>query len=108
MKLQLTPQALRLRLAEAEIQEFARAGQLSHTLPLGSGLGLTYALRQLPLGAPGGLGARYEAGTLAVEMPAGLAQQLVEGKSVSIKSEVVGTDGQPLRIIVEKDLGPSH
>lgn len=108
MKLQLTPQALRLRLAEEEIQEFAQAGQLSHTLYLGPGPGLVYALRQLPPEAPGGLRVCYEAGTLAVEVPAGLAQQLADGTAISLKGEAHGADGQRLRILVEKDLGPSH
>ena len=50
----------------------------------------------------------YEAGTLAVEVPAGLAQQLADGTAISLKGEAHGADGQRLRILVEKDLGPSH
>ncbi len=108
MKLQLTPQALRLRLAEAEIQEFARTGQLSHTLHLGGGQKLTYALRQLPLGAPSRLAVRYEAETIWIDLPAAQAQQLIEGGAISVRSEGTETDGQFIRILVEKDLGPSH
>ncbi|MGI4866918.1 MAG: DUF7009 family protein [Janthinobacterium lividum] len=107
MKLQLTPQALRLRLADDEIQEFAQAGQLSHTLHFG-GKGLTYSLQQMPPEAPADLRVRYEADALIVELPAALARQLIDGSAVSIKSEVMGTDGQQIRIIIEKDLGPSH
>ncbi|RZK15141.1 MAG: hypothetical protein EOO56_23480 [Hymenobacter sp.] len=107
MKLQLTPQALRLRLADDEMQEFAQAGQLSHTLHLG-GQGLTYTLRRLPPDAPEGLAVRYEAGAVVVLVPAVLARQLIDGTTISMKSEVAGTDGRLLRILIEKDLGPSH
>lgn len=107
MKLQLTPQALRLRLADDEIQEFAQAGQLSHALHFG-GNSLIYTLQQMPAEAPGSLRVRYESDALIVEVPAVLAHQLIDGRVVSLKSEVVGTDGQRIRIIVEKDLGPSH
>ncbi|RYY21033.1 MAG: hypothetical protein EOO36_01865 [Cytophagaceae bacterium] len=108
MKLQLTPQVLRLRLTEDDMQAFARAGQLNCTLPLGEGPGLTYTLRQLPAATAGALGVRYAAGTIVVEVPAALARQLIEGSTVSLKSEIMGADGQLIRILVEKDLGPSH
>lgn len=108
MKLQLTPQTVRLRLDEEDIQEFARASQLSHTLRLGGGQHLTYTLRQLPADAPDGLHVRYEADTIAVELPAALARQLIEGAAISLKSELAGTDDHLIRILVEKDLGPSH
>ena len=108
MKLQLTPQTLRLRLDEADIQIFNQYGELSHTLPLSGGSGLTYTLRQLPAAAPEGLAVRYEAGAIVVEVPPALARQLIEGAVVSLKNEVKGTDGRFIRILVEKDLGPSH
>lgn len=108
MKLQLTPQSLRLRLDETDVQEFAKNGELSHTLLLGGGPGLTYTLRQLPAAAPEGLAVRYEAGAIVVEMPAAQARQLIDGAVVSLKSETRGTDDQLIRILVEKDLGPSH
>ena len=108
MKLQLTPHMLRLRLAEEELQTFAQAGQLSQVLHLGSH-SFGYALRQLPPEAPAsGLAVRHEAGQLVVEVPAALARQLIEGNTVSLKGEVIGTDEQRIRIVVEKDLGPSH
>ncbi|RYY11639.1 MAG: hypothetical protein EOO36_18715 [Cytophagaceae bacterium] len=108
MKLQLSPQSLRLRLEEADIHAFDQAGELSNTLPLGGGPGFTYTLRQLPPAAPEGLAARYEAGAIVVEVPAAQARQLIDGAVVSLKSESRGTDGQLIRILVEKDLGPSH
>ncbi|NML66754.1 hypothetical protein HHL22_16220 [Hymenobacter sp. RP-2-7] len=110
MKLQLTPQSLRLRLAAEEVAEFGRTGQLTQVLHLGPGAALTYALRQLPDDAPAALGPRahFAAGMLTVEVPAALARQLVAGTTVSLKSETAGTNGQLLRILVEQDLGPSH
>lgn len=108
MKLQLTPQSLRLRLDEADIQQFAQAGELSHMLRLSGGPDLTYTLRQLPPAAPEGLVVRYEASAIVVEVPAALARQLIDGAVISLKSEVKGTDGQFIRILVERDLGPSH
>lgn len=109
MKLQLTPQALRLRLDEAELAAFDQAGQLSHTLALGPGQHLTYALSRLPEADPTpGPRVRYAAGTLQVELPAALARQLVAGEVVSLRGELAVIDGPALRIVVEKDLGPSH
>ncbi|RZK24614.1 MAG: hypothetical protein EOO56_00655 [Hymenobacter sp.] len=108
MKLQLTPQSLRLRLDETDIQNFDKNGELSHTLPLGGGPGLTYTLRPLPAAMPAALAVRYEAGAIVVEVPAAQAQQLIDGAVVSLKGEVKGPAGQIIRILVEKDLGPSH
>jgi hypothetical protein len=109
MKLQLTPQALRLRLDDAELAAFDQTGQLSHTLALGPGQHLTYALSRLPDGDPApGFRVRYADDTLRVELPAALAQQLVAGEVVSLRGETAETDAPALRIVVEKDLGPSH
>ena len=115
MKLQLSPDTLRLRLASAELAEFSQTGQLTQVLDLGAGPAFTYALHRLPTTAPGepaapagGLRVRYAASALVVEVPAMLAQSLTEGTTVSLRGEARGTNGQLLRILVEQDLGPSH
>ena len=108
MKLQLTPQSLRLRLDETDVQDFAQHGELSHTLLLGNEPGFTYTLRQLPAAAPGGLAVRQLAGAIVVEVPADQARQLIDGTLISLKGEVSRPNGQLIRILVEKDLGPSH
>lgn len=109
MKLQLTSQSLRLRLDEAELPAFNQTGQLTQALDLGSGQLLTYALHRLAADAPAeGLRVRYAADVLTVEVPATLARQLIEGATVSLRGETLGTDGQPIRILVERDLGSSH
>ncbi|MGI4832229.1 MAG: DUF7009 family protein [Janthinobacterium lividum] len=111
MKLQLTPDALRLRLSEAEVQEFAQAGQLTHTLAFGPGPGqaLRYALRRLPATDPASaLRAHYASGALVVEVPAALAHSWATTANIALKGVVLMAENQELRILVEKDLGPSH
>lgn len=110
MKLQLSPQSLRLRLAAAELVEFGRTGQLTQVLDLGLGPAFTYVLRQLADDAPAAPGPRahYAAGVLTIEVPPALARQLVAGTAVSLKGETTGTNEQLLRILVEQDLGASY
>jgi hypothetical protein len=109
MKLQLTPDTLRLRLSEAEVQAFAQAGQLAHTLTFGLGQVLRYALRRLPAADPAtGLQASYVAGELVVSVPAALAHTWASTGIIALKEVVSTTENQQLRILVEKDLGPSH
>ena len=109
MKLQLTPQAIRLRLDDEELAHFNQSGQLTQVLALGPGRPFTYALERLPAEAAAATPqARYTADTLTVEISAAQARQLVAGEVVSLRGEVAGAGGQPLRVLVEKDLGPSH
>lgn len=111
MKIQLSPTTIRLRLSEAEVQQFDQAGQLAHSLALGPGPAhtLSFALLRLP-GADAATGptARFEGGELRVELPETEARAWAGSGAVGMKGAVEGTDGQQIRIIVEKDLGPSH
>lgn len=111
MKVQLSSNTIRLRLSEAEVREFDQAGRLAHSLALGPGPAhtLAFALVRLP-GADAATGptARFEGGELRVELPETEARAWAGSGAVGVKGVIEGTDGQQIRILVEKDLGPSH
>ena len=111
MKLQLSDSTIRLRLSEEEVRQFALAGQLTQCLYIGAepGQGLRYTLARRPTAEGSNeLRAHFGAGELVVEVPAAEAEAWASGGNISLKSRVVGSDGQELRILVERDLGPSH
>jgi hypothetical protein len=111
MKLRLEENSLRLRLSEDEVRHFAATGQVSYTLVFGSAPGQTlrYSLERLPETALAtAVHVRYEAGALAVEVPATIAHNWTETENIGFKAHVLVAEGQELRILVEKDLDCRH
>ena len=111
MKLRLEENSLRLRLSEAEVQQFAATGRVAYTIAFGPGAGQTllYALERLPAASPAtAVQVRYEAGALAVEVPFTMAQNWTDTENIGFKEQVLVADGQELRILVEKDLDCRH
>jgi hypothetical protein len=111
MKLRLEENSLRLRLSEAEVQQFAASGQVAYTIAFGPtpGQTLVYALERLPQTSPAtAVQVRYEAGALAVEVPFDLAQNWATTENIGFKAQVLVAEGQELRILVEKDLDSHH
>ena len=111
MKLRLEENSLRLRLSEAEVTQFARTGRVAYQIIFGPAPGqtLTYALEQLPEADPApAVRVRYEAGALAVEVPAALARAWATTENIGFKGQVLVAEGQELRILVEKDLDSRH
>jgi hypothetical protein len=107
MKLRLEENSLRLRLSEAEVAEFANTGRIAYTIAFGPGAEqtLVYALEQLPATATAAaVQVRYEAGTLAVEVPAAIAHSWTTTENIGFKGRVLTAENQELRILVEKDL----
>jgi hypothetical protein len=111
MKLRLEENSLRLRLSEAEVQQFADTGRVAYTIAFGPAPGqtLAYALERLPeTAAATAVQVRYEAGRLAVEVPAVIAQNWTATENIGFKGQVLIAEGQELRILVEKDLDCRH
>jgi hypothetical protein len=111
MKLRLEENSLRLRLSEAEVQQFAATGRVAYTIAFGPAPGqmLEYALERLPEASPTAIvQVRYEAGALAVEVPATMARNWTDTENIGFKGQVLVAEGQELRILVEKDLDHRH
>jgi|SRR6476661_869586 len=115
MKLRIEDDTLRLRLSEAEVRDFAQTGRVAATVHFGSGEGqhLTYALERgsepaetLPTETP--VQVHFEAGSLTVLVPFGLAKTWVESEQNGFTHDLPLATGQPLRILVEKDLPCRH
>jgi len=111
MKLRLEENSLRLRLSEAEVQQFAHTGRVAYTIAFGPGADqtLVYSLEKLPATDPvEAVQVRYAAGVLAVEMPAALAQEWTSTEKIGFSAQILVAKEQELRILVEKDLDCRH
>ncbi|MBJ6144996.1 hypothetical protein [Hymenobacter sp. BT559] len=111
MKLRLEENSLRLRVSEAEVQEFAHSGRVAYTIVFGPGADQTlhYSLEKLPATASAeAVQVRYAAGALAVEVPAALAQEWTNTEKNGFSAQIVVAEGRELRILVEKDLDCRH
>ncbi|MVN77856.1 hypothetical protein GO988_16115 [Hymenobacter sp. HMF4947] len=111
MKLRLEENSLRLRLSEAEVRQFAATGEVAYTIAFGPtpAQTLRYALERLPATAPASdVQLRYDAGLLAVQVPAAQAQEWTDTEINGFSAQILVADGQKLRILVEKDLDCRH
>ena len=107
MKLRIEDNSLRLRLSEAEVQQFAEAGRVAAVLPLGPAAtdSLTYALERVETGAFSGIvrgrghdreGARHPGQPLDFNRPKWVVGNLA------------ATETQSLKVLIEKDLDCRH
>jgi len=111
MKLRLEENSLRLRLSEAEVAQFARTGQVAYTIAFGPTPDTTlhYSLERLPDNVPAtAVQVQYEAGRLAVQVPAIIAREWTETENIGFSEQVLVAKNQELRILVEKDLDCRH
>ena len=111
MKLRLEEHSLRLRLSEAEVQQFAQTGRVAYSIAFGPAPDqmLLYALEKMPVAAVATTPqVRYTAGALAVEVPAALAQDWTDTEKNGFSAQIRISDDQELRILVEKDLDCRH
>jgi hypothetical protein len=111
MKLRLEENSLRLRLSEVEVQQFAQTGRVAYTIAFGPlpGQTLLYSLEKMPAASEAiAVRVRYDAGALAVEVPAGLAQEWAETEKNGFSAQILVAEGRELRILVEKDLDCRH
>lgn len=108
MKLRLEDNSLRLRLAAEEVAQFAQTGRVAAVVPLAPGPAgqFSYALQRTPddsTAAQQALRVAYTPGALDVLVPDTLARHWLQPAEVGLEAAVTLTDGQTLRILVEKD-----
>lgn len=111
MKLRIEDDTLRLRLSEAEVQEFAATGRVTAAVHFGASAGqqLTYSLERLAAAdAPAAVRVRYAPGALAVLVPGALADAWAGTDQNGFSEHVALADARQLRILVEKDLDCRH
>jgi hypothetical protein len=115
MKLRIENDTLRLRLSEAEVQEFASTGQVASVVRFGlePGQHFTYALERgsepaqtLPHAEP--VQVHYAPGALTVLVPFAVAKAWVQTDQNGFSHEVPLAENQRLHILVEKDLDCAH
>ena len=101
MKLRIRGDSIRIRISQGELQEFAGRGEVRDTVHFGGGIGLSYALESDSRAREPR--ARFADGTIAVVLPAAIAQRGAASDQVSIEGEQAIDGPEPLRILVEKD-----
>ncbi|MEM8994282.1 MAG: hypothetical protein AAGF23_05765 [Acidobacteriota bacterium] len=109
MKLRTRGQSVRLRLERHEVDAFARDGVVEGRLELPGGA-IRYGLRAADVDAVG-LGGVDSGGTGAgvhVLVPSELAESWATGDEVGFEADVAVDDGEPVRVLVEKDFRCLH
>lgn len=104
MKLRISGNSLRLRLAEYEVAELNQAGLLEETVELGvnGGQDFVYALR-CSTQENGKALATFERNRLTVYLPKREAEEWAQTDLISIRSEQTIGEGKILSILIEKD-----
>jgi hypothetical protein len=102
MKLRLSDNTLRLRLENAELNDFAVLGRIEETVIFGpGGDGLRFALERSD-GAE--VTATFEERLVTIRLPRSTVRRWMDSGDVGV-SATQATGGAPLEITVEKDLG---
>ncbi len=103
MKLRIRSNSIRLRLLRTEVEQFAKAGQISEEIRFeagGSGY-LRYSLVTSPVAES--MSARFRGNEISLVVPVAIAKNWTSSDEVGIESEQpIGSDGS-LKILVEKD-----
>jgi hypothetical protein len=107
MKLRIEDNSLRLRLSEAEVQQFAHAGRVAAVLPLGPTTAdqLTYALERVETED---FRVTYGAGAITVKVPATLATHWTSTDQNGFSATLLLSEDQSLKVLIEKDLDCRH
>ena len=107
MKLRLDDHSLRLRLSEAEVQQFAHSGRVAVVVTLGptESEGLTYALERAESEE---FRITHGAGAITVKVPESLARHWTSTEQNGLSATLMMTGDQPLKIMIEKDLDCRH
>jgi hypothetical protein len=98
MKLRLRGSSIRLRLTQREVNALVATGRVEESVGFDARTRLTYALT-----TDASFLARFEGGTIEVQVPAGDASEWAASERVSLEAEQPIADGESLRILVEKD-----
>ncbi|GAB3231369.1 hypothetical protein GCM10027346_17790 [Hymenobacter seoulensis] len=107
MKLRLEDNSLRLRLSDAEVQQFAETGRVAVVLSLGptEPETFTYALERVESEE---FRIGYGAGALTIKVPAALATHWTQTDQVGLSATLMMAHEQPLKVLVEKDFDCKH
>lgn len=107
MKLRIEDNSLRLRLSEAEVQQFAEGGRVAAVLAMGStdADSLVYALER---GETEDFRVTYGAGAITVKVPAALATHWTTTDENGISATLILAEDRSLKVLIEKDLDCRH
>lgn len=113
MKLRIENDTLRLRLTEAEVQEFASSGRVAAAVHFGPAPDqhFSYALErgsETPQTLAEPVQVHYAPGALTVLVPFTVARDWTETSQNGFSHDVPLAQNQRLRILVEKDLDCRH
>jgi hypothetical protein len=100
MKLRLRGNSLRLRLTQREVNDLVALGSVEENTAFGPQAMLSYAIA---VGDGPSVSASFEGGAIRVTVPLAEARAWATSDRVGIESEQATTDGEPLRLLIEKD-----
>ena len=107
MKLRLSDDTLRLRLSPAELETFARQGELTTLIRFTADQHLTCRLQRDPA-ADSGLVVHFTGSVLTIHLPASQADTWTTTDQVGFETVNDLGAGEHFRILVEKDLACRH
>ena len=107
MKLRIQGNSLRLRLSEAEISQFAEAGQVEETIAFSPDEtnALRYTLQQT---SEKEVSVRFTNNVITISIPETMAQKWTDTNLVGFDDLINLGNEKQLRIVVEKDLDCRH
>jgi hypothetical protein len=106
MKLRIRGNSIRLRLTQGEVQTLAEKGRVEDAIAFAPGSRLVYALATSD--SRDALAARLDGARVEVTLPSALAKDWAASTRVGIEGEQPIGEGEPLRILVEKDFACLH
>ena len=102
MKLRIKGDSIRLRLSQSEVNRFAESGEVQDEIRFGPGSALTYRLCMEP--EVPALAATFASDRIIIRVPTTLATTWANTDQVGMEHNApTGSDGQTLRILIEKD-----
>jgi hypothetical protein len=104
MKLRVHQNAIRLRLTQSEVQRLASGESIEEqTPPFPQAL-----IYRIETGDVSEIAIRFANGTLTVLLPREIAQSWAKSAEVGIESELPGSGGEKIRLLIEKDFHCLH
>ncbi len=100
MKLRLRGNSLRLRLTQREVNDLVAIGAVEERTAFGPHALLSYAIA---VGEGSAVSASFDAGAIRVTVPLAEARAWATSDRVGIEGEQATAEGEPLRLLIEKD-----
>ena len=108
MKLRIEGNSLRLRLSEAELQQFGQKGRLEAAAAFGPGESQTLHYVLARREAIAGVTAEFTGHVITVYLPESTAQAWIDNAEASLSGLVDNGTAQGLKVLVEKDQDCRH